>query len=198
MIPFPDKRYATVLADPPWRYESHGLKSIKKNGEPASGCDLRLRYPTMTVEEIAALPVASVVENRAHLYLWTTNAFMTQAFTIARAWGFDPKTIITWGKTHQHDPDRPSMKMGYWYRSSTEHCIFGVRGSLRLRGSSASTLFLHPRLPHSVKPASFYEMIEAQSPGPYLELFSREVRIGWDKWGNQVPDSVLPIFGESA
>ena len=117
---------------------------------------------------------------------------MVEAHEVARAWGFEPKTIITWVKTHKDNPTKLSMKTGYWYRSATEHILFAVRGSLRLSGPAKPTAVLSPRLPHSVKPPWCYELIERQSPGPYLELFARALRAGWDAWGDQIHGDERP------
>ncbi len=142
----------------------------------------------MSVADLKALPVIDNIEDNAHLYLWTTNSFMVEAHEIAESWGFKPKTILTWVKI-QKATNKVSMKTGYWYRSCTEHIVFGVRGSLRLKGPTAPTAFLLPRLPHSVKPDFFYELIEKESPGPFLELFARKSRDGWDCWGNEINSS---------
>lgn len=143
----------------------------------------------MTIEELCALPIASKAEDNAHLYLWTTNSFMVEAHVIARKWGFEPKTIVTWVKKK---PDgAPSMKTGFYYRGATEHCLFCVRGSLRLKGPPHPTVFETARLPHSVKPDYFYNMVEQQSEGPYLELFARRNRENWFTWGNEIPNTVL-------
>lgn len=142
----------------------------------------------MTVKELCALPVAAVVTDSAHLYLWTTNSFLVEVHEIARAWGFAPKTLVTWVKKK---PDgTPSMKTGYYFRGATEHCLFAVRGSLRLKGPPHPTVFETPRLPHSVKPDYFYALVEAQSHGPYLELFARRKRPGWSAWGNEVDSDI--------
>jgi N6-adenosine-specific RNA methylase IME4 len=139
----------------------------------------------MTIDELKSLDVKGTAETPAHLYLWTTNSFMVEAHELARAWGFKPKTIVTWGKMKPNG--NPSMKTGYYFRGATEHILFAVRGSMRLLGDAAPTLFLSQRLPHSVKPEWFYGLVEAQSPGPYLEMFARQQRLGWSSWGNQVP-----------
>lgn len=145
--------------------------------------DVTAHYRTMTLDAIKRLPVEQLAADNAHLYLWTTNAFMVEAHEVARAWGFKPKTILTWVKIKKHYKSEVSMKTGYWYRSATEHILFAVRGKQRLLGTAASTAYLLPRLPHSVKPDFFYELIEKQSHGPYLELFARRLRLGWDAWG---------------
>lgn len=190
-------KFKTVLADPPWPYQSP--RAIVGNGGRGSQegrassiiqTSVTDHYDVMTIDEIASLRVTDHVEKDAHLYLWTTNSFIVQAHDIARAWGFIPKTILTWVKVCKNDCFKPSMKTGYWYRSATEHVLFCVRGSLRLRGPAFPTAFLSPRLPHSVKPDEMYNLVEQQSPGPYLELFARRLRNGWDSWGNQVRSTV--------
>lgn len=183
--------YRTVVADPPWPYDNiKGPQSSPSHRPNSYNTDLgsvssALRYGRMTMEQLKTLPVADWSADPAHLYLWTTNSFMVEAHDLARAWGFTPKTILTWVKLK---PDgTPSMKTGYYYRGATEHCLFALRGSLRLRGAARPTAYMSARLPHSVKPEWFYALVEEQSPGPYLELFSRQLRLGWTGWGNQVP-----------
>lgn len=149
-------------------------------------------YQTMSLDELEAMRVQDVVERDAHLYLWTTNAFMVEAHSLARAWGFKPKTILTWVKVQREDPLRPSMRVGYHFRGATEHVIFGVRGSLRLlTREGLPTAYLWPReSQHSRKPEAFYDLVEQASPGPYLELFSRRNRLGWDTWGDEAFNQV--------
>jgi N6-adenosine-specific RNA methylase IME4 len=186
-------KYKTILADPPWKY---GGQAVVGNGGRGTGGEDIIQvgtadhYPTMTMAALKALPIAPLADDKAHLYLWTTNSFMVEAHELARAWGFQPKTILTWGKVHKTDPAKPSMKCGYYFRSATEHIVFATRGNMRLSGPCVPTLFLHPRAPHSVKPDYFYDLIEQQSPGPYLELFARRPRAGWDRWGNEVESTV--------
>lgn len=182
--------YTTICADPPWPYADAGrehstlTKSIKVDGSVARGVQIA-SYGVMTMDDLKAMPVADVAAKDAHLYLWTTNSFMVEAHELARAWGFAPKTILTWVKTHQADPGRVSMKTGYYFRGATEHVIFAVRGSLRLQTTDGlPTAFLWPRIgKHSVKPGGFYDLVEQASPAPYLELFARNQRLGWDGWG---------------
>jgi N6-adenosine-specific RNA methylase IME4 len=182
-------RYRTIVADPPWAYDGGDAlpfaPGLKVDGTQQASVGPRDSYRRMTHEELLVLRPPST-EDDAHLYLWTTNAFMVEAHEIARAWGFAPKTILTWAKTHQNDRARVSMKTGYYFRGATEHVLFCVRGSLRLRTSDGlPTAYLWPRLPHSVKPDAFYDLVEVASPGPYVEMFARRARFGWDYWGDQ-------------
>ncbi len=188
-------KYRTIVADPPWPYKGGGPKAYQIGGRydgaisPLCGPSSEQRYGVATLAEIADIPVPA--NDDAHLYLWTTNAFMDEAHDVCRAWGFAPKTICTWVKTHQDDRCRVSMKTGYYFRGATEHWIFGVRGSLRLQTTEGlPTAYLWPRLPHSVKPDAFYDLVEKASPGPYLELFARRQRLGWDTWGNEALEHV--------
>lgn len=187
--------YATIVADPPWQFDSDTtdaagnvrsgviIKSVKRDGTLAKG--VRDGYSRMSMADLLALPVAGLAAKNAHLYLWTVNAFMVEAHQLARSWGFKPKTILTWVKTHQDDPTRVSMKTGYYFRGATEHVVFAVRGSQPLTTSEGiPTAFLWPRIGrHSVKPAAFFDLVEKCSPGPRLELFSRSPALGWDSWG---------------
>lgn len=178
-------RYRTIVADPPWPYANAGRggkggrvffeNEPKLDGTPSLG--VATGYPPMSMDELCAVELP--VDDDAHLYLWTTNAFMVEAHDLARAWGFAPKTICTWVKVQ---PDgRPSMKTGYYFRGATEHFLFCVRGSLRLQTAKGlPTAYLWPRVPHSVKPDAFYDLVEQASPGPYAELFARRARFGWD------------------
>jgi N6-adenosine-specific RNA methylase IME4 len=143
-------------------------------------------FGVMTITDLCSMGVPDLVDPDAHLYLWTTNSFMVEAHKVARAWGFAPKTILTWVKTHQDDPCRVSMKTGYYFRGATEHIVFAVRGSLRLQTDDGiPTAFLWPRIgTHSAKPQSFLDMVERCSPAPRVELFARAPRLGWDHWGH--------------
>lgn len=188
--------YKTIMADPPWPY--HSPRAVVGNGgRGAAGADRIIQadvgdhYDVMSMDDIRRLPVAKLADRDAHLYLWTTNSFMEEAYSVARAWGFRPKTILTWAKTKKDGSGSPSMKTGYWYRSATEHALFCVRGKLRLRTTAGlPTWFAHERLPHSVKPEAFRGLVEKASPGPYLELFARRAAPGWDAWGNQAPNNI--------
>ncbi len=184
--------YRCIAADPPWPYSTSraviGNGGRQRRAKKTIQVGVASHYPTMTIEELKNLNVGVLAESNAHLYLWTTNSFIVEAHAVARAWGFEPKTIITWVKKKANG--KPSMKTGFYYRGATEHCLFCVKGSLRLTGKPHATVFETGRLAHSIKPPYFYRMVEQQSPGPYLELFSRKPRSGWDKWGNQLRNTI--------
>ena len=173
----PHPTYHTLVADPPWHYE------LRKDDETHRS---RAPYGTMSVAELMNMPVGLWAENDAHLYLWTTNAYMAEAHQIAKSWGFDVKTIITWLKGRIHGGRLVEhMGTGNYYRGSTEHIIFARRGKLEVRNHDATTAFIAPRGEHSEKPAAFYDMVERMSPGPYLDVFARKQRFNWDTFGNE-------------
>jgi N6-adenosine-specific RNA methylase IME4 len=177
--------YRTIVADPPWPYSPQRTNLTAKSQR---GLKIADHYESMTIADLCTLKPPAA--DNAHLYLWTTNAFMVEAHEVACAWGFEPKTICTYVKVCKDDPTRVSRKSGYWFRGATEHFLFCVRGSLKLQTTEAlPTAFLWPRLPHSVKPDAFYDLVEKASPEPYLELFARRERLGWDTWGDQSANS---------
>lgn len=176
--------YATVVADPPWPYDTRDAitRTVKNDGGVALGVG-DTGYEFMSMDDLKKLPVRQRCATNAHLYLWTTNAFMREAHDLAEAWGFKPKTIITWVKVKSDGT--PSTKTGYYFRGATEHVLFAVRGSLRLMSSLGEpTALLSPRLPHSVKPPEFFNVVERCSPAPRLEMFARKNRTGWDCFGD--------------
>lgn len=157
----------------------------------AHGASRELAYPTMTVSEIAALPVASLVERDAHLYLWVPNKYVEDAYDVARAWGFRPSTLLVWCKKTM------GGGLGGTFGISTEYVLFSRRGSLAANHRVPQTWFEWKRPydergkpKHSAKPPELQEMAESVSPGPFLELFAREHREGWASWGNEVDSHV--------
>jgi N6-adenosine-specific RNA methylase IME4 len=159
--------FTTLVADPPWQYDNKATRN-------AAG----KHYPTMTVAELRDLPVVTHVNDDAHIYLWTTNGFLREAFDVLEAWGFTYKTHLAWIK--------PQMGLGNYFRCSHEHVLFGVRGSLPTKRRDVMSWFSADRGRHSAKPDSFYDLVEVSSPGPYLEMFARRRRLGdWTVWGNE-------------
>jgi N6-adenosine-specific RNA methylase IME4 len=187
-------KYAAIIADPPWRYDSPSaiVGTIKKNGEPSIQVNVEKQYATMSLAEIKALNVPSADDSI--LFMWVTNPFLCDGSgaEVVRSWGFTPKTVITWAKVKHDSEDTPSMRVGHWFRSASEHVIVGTRGKIRRPDNfpALPTWFTHTRLPHSVKPDVIHQWAEIAAPcGPYLEMFARRSRPGWDLWGNQVPAS---------
>ena len=176
----PTKRYRCIVADPPWRYE---LRANDKTHRARCG------YGTMNSDDIAGMPVGLWAQDDSHLYLWVTNAFMGEGLQIVKAWGFDFKTIITWVKGRFEGPRLVyHIGVGNYYRNSTEHILFAIRGSLGTFNHDAPTAFIAERHAHSEKPAAFYDMVQHMSPGPYLDVFARKQRMGWDSWGDEAYD----------
>ena len=136
-----------------------------------------LDYPTMTLWEIAALPVRRWAADNAHLYLWTTQSFLRDAYMVLEAWGGSRARCLVWSK--------PPKGVCGTYVCSTELCIFARRGSLEHKKRQLGTCYEWPRSHHSAKPEAFIDMVESISPGPYLEMFARRMRLGWSTWGNQ-------------
>lgn len=189
--------YGTIVADPPWQYDGGGPVGTGGRGADAvrSKPSPGVAYSTMSTDDLCAMHVADLAATNAHLYVWVTNSFLVDAHEIARAWGFEPKTLLTWVKVHQDDPARVSMKTGYYFRGATEHALFCVRGSQPLlTDEGMPTAYLWPRIgPHSVKPSAFGDLVERCSPGPYVELFARQPRLGWDSWGHGYEHAVASV-----
>ena len=165
-------KFAVIYADPPWRYEDQGIQT--------PGRRIENHYPTMTSDEICALPVAEIAHADAVLFLWATAPQLAQGCRVAEAWGFEYRTGMVWAKD--------KFGTGYWARNQHEHLLICKRGTMPPPPESGrpASLVQAPRLEHSAKPPVFYEIIEAMYPGlRKIELFSRSPREGWAAWGNQ-------------
>jgi N6-adenosine-specific RNA methylase IME4 len=175
--------YSTIVADPPWRYRVSG---ITVRTSPGTAC-AEDNYSTMTNTEIAALPVVELAADSSHLYLWVTNPKLygdrkrkePTPVEIMEAWGFRYVTLLTWIK-------KPgALGMGFYFRGETEHVLFGVRGNAPIPVDRREVnWFFAGKTGHSRKPAAFLDIVERVSPGPYVELFARQPRLGWDSWGH--------------
>ena len=163
--------FRTILADPPWDVVQRGNRGAERH------------YPLMTIEEIAALPVRTLVSTDAHLWLWVTNATLFSGQVVMAAWGFTYRSCLTWVK--------PGLGLGHYYlRNNTEHLLLGTKGKAPILFRSQPTWLFAPKQDHSHKPEEQYAVIERCSPGPYLELFARRKRPGWEVWGNEVASDV--------
>lgn len=172
--------YRTIVADPPWQMEFGARTHSDKGWQSHDGVASILPYDTLTVDEIADLPVRALSDKAAHLYLWTINAYLEDAYDIARIWGFRPAALLTWCKAPM------GLGLGGTFVQTTEHVLFARRGVLRAAQRVDSTWFQWPRSgEHSRKPEAFLDLVESVSPGPYLEMFARRNRLGWDTWGNE-------------
>lgn len=172
-------QFATILADPPWQFQN-------RTGKVAPEHRRLLRYPTMELAEIKDLPVGKLAAASSHLYLWVPNALLEEGLQVMKAWGFTYKSNIVWYKVRK-DGGPDGRGVGFYFRNVTELLLFGVRGSMRtLRpGRTQVNLFSTRKREHSRKPDEIFDIIEACSPGPYLEVFARFPRQGWVQWGNE-------------
>jgi N6-adenosine-specific RNA methylase IME4 len=175
-----DGSFQTILADPPWRFDNRTGKASPEHRRLT-------RYETMTFGDIEDLPVAEAVPDAAHLYLWVPNALLQEGLKVMQAWGFAYKTNLVWFKTRR-DGGPDGRGVGFYFRNVTELVLFGVRGSRRTLdpGRRQVNLFAEQKREHSRKPEQLYDIIEACSPGPYLELFARHARDGWHQWGEEL------------
>jgi N6-adenosine-specific RNA methylase IME4 len=183
------RRFATILADPPWQFQN-------KTGKVAPEHKRLSRYGTMTFGEISGLPVSSVALDIAHLYLWVPNAMLPYGLSVMEAWGFRYKSNIVWHKVRK-DGGPDGRGVGFYFRNVTELLLFGIRGkkARTLAPGRRQVNFLATRKrEHSRKPDEQYELIESCSPGPYLELFARGTRPDWVVWGNQAEDGYRPSW----
>lgn len=179
--------FKTILADPPWQFQN-------RTGKMAPEHKRLNRYPTMRLEEIKALPVNEVAQENSHLYLWVPNALLPEGLEVMKAWGFQYKTNIIWEKVRK-DGGPDGRGVGFYFRNVTEMLLFGVKGANIRTLSPARTqvnLIRSQKREHSRKPDEMIKLIEACSPGPYLELFARGEREGWTLWGNQANESYAP------
>lgn len=174
------KRFGTVLADPPWRFQNRTGKMAPEHRRLA-------RYGTMNLETIRNLPVSDFLSEPAHLYLWVPNALLLDGIDVLRAWGFEYKSNIVWHKIRK-DGGSDGRGVGFYFRNVTELVLFGVRGKnarTLAPGRTQVNLIATRKREHSRKPDELYDAIEACSPGPFLEMFARGKRKNWTAWGNQ-------------
>lgn len=183
------RKFSTVLADPPWQFQN-------KTGKVAPEHRRLSRYATMSLPEISGLPIQDAAADTAHLYLWVPNALLPEGLAVMSAWGFRYKSNIVWHKIRK-DGGPDGRGVGFYFRNVTELLLFGVKGkNARTLGPGRRQVnFLATRKrEHSRKPDEQYEIIEACSPGPYLELFARGARADWTVWGNQADDEYQPTW----
>lgn len=165
-LPLPGGKYNVIAIDPPWKYDSRAEDTSHRG---------KNQYPDMTIEQLAALPVGALADKDCVLWLWVTNAFMREAYTLLDAWGFNAKTILTW--------DKVNIGLGDYLRNVTEHCIVATRGRPVLTLTNQTTLITEKRREHSRKPDAFYTLVESLCHGSKVEMFSRAPREGWSAWG---------------
>ena len=169
-----DKKYSIIYADPPWE--------VKRGPNwNSNGASKPLPYPTMKLEEIKALPVKDIAEKDSHLYLWTINKYIYEAYDVAREWGFNPVCMLTWIKP------KHGIGLGGQFIQTTEFLLFCRKGKLNANKRIDTTWIAHNRLTHSTKPQLFRDLIvEASGDLPRIELFARIKSEGWSVWGNEI------------
>jgi N6-adenosine-specific RNA methylase IME4 len=185
-LPEVDGGFRTVLADPPWRFTN-------RTGKVAPEHRRLDRYSTLDLDTICELPVASVLADSAHLYLWVPNALLPDGLRVMDAWGFRYVANVIWAKRRK-DGGPDGRGVGFYFRNVTEIILFGVRGSMRTLAPARRQVNMieSRKREHSRKPDEQYALIEACSPGPYLELFARHAHEGWTAWGDESGTDVAP------
>lgn len=181
-----EQRFRTILADPPWQFQN-------RTGKMAPEHKRLNRYGTMQLDDILSLPVRALADDPAHLYLWVPNALLPEGLRVLAAWGFDYKSNIVWHKVRK-DGGPDGRGVGFYFRNTTELILFGVRGRnarTLAPGRRQVNIIKSRKREHSRKPDEAYELIESCSPGPFLELFARGSRAGWQTWGSQA-DAYVP------
>lgn len=165
------KKYRTVLCDPPWSLQQKGQRGAARH------------YELMPLERIKAMPVADLVEENSHLYLWTPNNIIPEALQVVKAWGFTYRNMLVWGK--------PKLGLGVYIRTSHESCIFATRGKAPVKFHAQPSFMFCAQQDHSHKPEEQFAVIQRLSDGPYLELFARRRMPGWDVWGNEIESDII-------
>jgi N6-adenosine-specific RNA methylase IME4 len=187
----PECHFGCILADPPWSFRTFSGETMTSHRSAED------HYATLTLPEMAALPIGQLAAKDCALFLWVVGSHLPEAIELARAWGFEFKTdAFYWLKQRLLGADQidlftldipePRIGMGYWTRKQVEPCWLFTRGSPRRLSKGVRQAIVEPRREHSRKPDAQYERIEALVAGPYLELFARNERPGWTSWGNQV------------
>lgn len=187
------RKFKTILADPPWQFQN-------RTGKVAPEHRRLSRYSTMTLDDICALPVEGVATETAHLYLWVPNALLPEGLRVMEAWGFSYKSNLIWHKVRK-DGGSDGRGVGFYFRNVTEIILFGVRGKnarTLAPGRSQVNMIETRKREHSRKPDEQYGLIEACSPGPYLEMFARGERKKWAVWGNQADADYAPDWSTYA
>jgi len=186
-------RFGCILADPPWQF-------VNRTGKMAPEHRRLSRYGTLDTGRICSLPVAEITAPVSHLYLWVPNALLPDGLAVMQAWGYTYKSNIVWHKVRK-DGGSDGRGVGFYFRNVTELVLFGVRGqnARTLAPGRRQVNYLATRKrEHSRKPDELYEVIEACSPGPRIELFARGVRQGWQSWGNQANETYEPDWSTYA
>lgn len=179
MIPFPNKKYSVIYADPPWRYKFYSKKGLGRSAES--------HYPTMDIEDICALPVESLADRNCALFLWVTLPCLKEGLRALEQGGFTYKTVaFVWIKQNKK-ADSLFWGMGYWTRSNAELCILATKGNPKRLSASVHQVIMSHIERHSKKPDETRKrIVDLMGDLPRIELFARNTTPGWDVWGNEV------------
>ncbi len=185
------KKYNTIYADPPWQFQN-------RTGKVAPEHKRLMRYETMTLDDIKALPVVDIADDKAHLYLWVPNALLPEGLAVMDAWGFEYKSNIVWEKIRK-DGGPDGRGVGFYFRNVTELLLFGIKKKSSPNRTldparSQVNIIRTMKREHSRKPDEIIPIIESCSQGARIELFARGVREGWDMWGNQATEEYEPTW----
>lgn len=174
----PRSHYGAIVVDPPWSFTTYSAKGKGRSPENHYGC--------MTMADIKAMPVADLSSPDCALFLWVTDPTLPIGLEVMAAWGFTYKTVaFTWAKRTRTDA-KWHLGCGYWTRANPEMCLLGTKGKPTRLARDVRQLVVAPVREHSRKPDEIRECVERLVAGPYLEMFARERRPGWDSWGNEV------------
>ena len=173
-------RYRTIVADPPLEYEPYPSMPGAA-GTIRESIHKPMPYAQMSLSKIAAIPIPDLAADDACLWLWTTNRYLPDAFTLIAGWGFAYRQTVVWNKTGARSPFPAAVAPNH-----AEYLLYARRGAPTLDTRWRSNVVVAPKqYRHSRKPAVFLDLIEQVSPAPRLELFARTQRLGWDTWGNE-------------
>lgn len=202
----PHAHFRAILIDPPWRFQTWNNETAVKrgNGRGTNVCS-SVHYQTMTLEEIASLPIGELAAPDAVVFLWACWPMLQEALYAIERWGFLYKTCaFDWMKAHAgqiemfQDDTQALLGMGYWTRANSEPCLLATRGKPKRMDAGVRMGIIEPRREHSRKPECVHSRIERLVEGPYLELFARRSRPGWTTWGDQARKFDPPSISESA
>lgn len=176
-----EKKYNIIYADPPWRYNA------RKNKNTRFGGGVHSHYPTMTMQEVASLPVEKIAADNCALLLWTTFPYLDEQIRLFEKWGFEYKTLgFSWVKTNPKN-GKPFFGVGYYAKSNCEVCLLGIKGRMKPVSNRVSSCIISPKREHSRKPEEVRDaIVELFGDLPRIELFARQHADGWDCWGNEV------------
>ena len=178
------KKYGIIYADPPWHYRVYSKKGAGRSAES--------HYPTMTIEEIQALPVSELADKDCALFMWITFPLLKESLSVLSAWGFKFKSIaFVWIKQNRKS-DSLFWGMGYWTRANAEFCVLATKGKPKRMAKNVHQVIVSHIEEHSKKPdEARRRIVRLMGDLPRIELFARQKSAGWDVWGNEVESNII-------